>query len=212
MSQTSQNHFTLALIAARVKCWGWWLLSKCMLGIVCIGVIAEGIRLMVPALAMKLHRIPGFAFTKHYEETHALDIAPFLSFFFMVLTWHMAEKAIRLSLLHKPLSTDGERWNTEREAQLVKVIGTLLLTVDCFLFYAASASLTWGGNILALAPLIATAGYLAVLLGVSYVSAKLSVTVDAIKELIEFEAEERSYRQAEEEREIVFAPIVSAKN
>jgi hypothetical protein len=191
MTRDNKNPSTTSLMTARFKYWGWWILSKCMLGVVCVGVISEGIRLMVPALGMKLHRVPGFAFAKHYDETHGMDIAPFLAFFFMILTWHLAEKALRVWLLDEPLSTDGGRWNTEREELLLKVLGAVLLSVDCILFYAASATMTWGGSFIAFAPLIATAGYLAVVLGVSYVSAKLSVAIDAIKELIALEEEER---------------------
>ena len=210
MSSEEKQTRTPSLSVARLKYWGWWLLSKCVLGIVCIGVIAEGIRLLVPALGMKLHRIPGFAFAKHYDETHSMDIAPFLAFFFMILTWHMIEKAVRIWLLDEPLSTDGGRWNTQREESLLKILAAVLLFVDCILFYSASAAMQWGGNLVAIAPLIATAGYLAVVVGASYISAKLSVAVDAIKSLLAVEEEDLRDREMLAQEDAVLAAATKA--
>lgn len=210
MSSAAKQKRTPSLALTRLKYWGWWLLSKCVLGIVCIGVIAEGIRLLVPALGMKLHRIPGFAFAKHFDETHSMDIAPFLAFFFMILTWHMIEKALRIWLLDEPLSTDGGRWNTQREELLLKSLAAVLLFVDCILFYSASAAMQWGGSLISIAPLIATAGYLAVVVGTSYISAKLSVAVDATKSLMAVEEEDVRDREAHAQEDAALAAMEKA--
>ena len=204
MSQHGNSH-SFRLFVARAKYSAWWILTKLGLGIICIGVISEGLRIYVPALGQKLHRMPGLAFLKNYDETYSLDIAPFLAVFFMIAVWHLAEKLLRVWLLAEPLATNGARWDTSREEWLLMVLSAVMLTIDGVLFYSAATQMQWGASKLSLAAFLATFAYLAVLIFVSYVSAKYAVEVDELKELCALEAEEQREIERDAAAEAAFA-------
>ena len=63
---------------------------------------------------------------------------------------------------------------------------------------------------IAIAPLIATAGYLAVVVGTSYISAKLSVAVDAKKSLLAVEEEDLRDREAHAQEDAALAAMEKA--
>lgn len=169
-----------ALVFARVRYWAWWILTKIALGIVCLGVISEGLRLFVPALGQKLYRMPMLYFLKNYQETRNLDIAPFLAIFFLISTWALIEQIIRMWVREKE-AVKQYRWNPERQWQIVVGLGTVLVTADSILFYFAVAGMSWGGSIFSVSAFLATVAYLGVIVFTSYVSVCLSEDVYELK-------------------------------
>ena len=63
---------------------------------------------------------------------------------------------------------------------------------------------------ISVAPLVATAGYVAVVVGTCYISAKLSVAIDVIKELIVAEEEDRRDQEMKAKEDSTLAAIATA--
>lgn len=181
----STRRYDVELFLARVKYWAWYIITKICLGIVCIGIVSEGLRMFVPALGQKLYRLPGFGFLRNYEETHSLDIAPFLAFFFVISVWYLIEKMLKLWLPSDSIDRTDVLWNGEKEMKIVTAMACVLITVDCVLFYTAIARMRWGASMFSFSALLATLAYLSVLVFVSYVSAKLHGRVAELKALSE---------------------------
>ena len=149
--------------------WLWQLVSKSILGLIYFEVIAEGLRLVVPALGKDVHRIPGLGFLYEYEATHALDLAHFMAFFLMVAVLVLWRRILELWLgANSPFHTAD--WQAQRHQVLVVTVGVLVLLCDAVLFYLALAELGWSGNHFSFTALIATGAYLGVIVFVSYIS------------------------------------------
>ena len=168
-----------ALFMAYMKYLAWIVLTKIPLGFIYINIIAEGLRMLVPPLGQKLHRIPGLAALAQYEETHKLDLAPLFAMFLLVGVFYLWSRLIQLWI-------EADRgayvdWLGDRETTLVLLLGAVILLADAILFYVAMAEFSWG-SMFSLTALIATAAYVAVLIFVSYVSVNLHNDIIYIKE------------------------------
>lgn len=148
-----------SLFIAKLKHWAWIILTKFGITLVCIFMMSEGLRMLVPALGQRLHRFPGLQFLKDYEETHRLDLAPILALFMTIAVWHLWEKVLRMHLLSDAID---EGWNATFYRRLVTVLGVAILGADAVLFYVASTFSGWG-SALSLSAFAATVAYVAVL-------------------------------------------------
>lgn len=161
------------LVIPRLQCWGWHLLTKVVLGIIYIAIIADGLRYLFPAFGMKLWKIPGFGELKNYEGTYKLDIAPFLALFLMIAVFTFWHLLVRMWLRREWERTEDENpygWNGENHSILILSVGGLTLAADLIIFYIAVVQTGWAGAVFSFTALIATVAYLGVLLYVSYVS------------------------------------------
>lgn len=157
-----------AVIVALVKLVGFRLI-KLLVGFGYIAVITEGLRMVVPALGMKLYNMPFLGALKNYEGWHHLDLAPFAAVLLFCLS-----SAIWCALLEAWLYDDSTLRASGRcpvrYQQCMVVVGGVILFADACLFYRAMTMVGWSGRALSLPSLICTLAYLAVLVAVCMAS------------------------------------------
>lgn len=148
------------LVIAWIKLWVYRLF-KSFIGIGYIAVIIEGLRMVVPALGTKLHRLPLLGALKDYEFWHDLDMAPFVAaVLFTFSNW------IWCQLLEAWLYEDAPLYasdRSERVQQCLMLLGGIILFADACLFYRAMTLVAWGTQTWSLTSLMSTLAYLAVL-------------------------------------------------
>ena len=169
------------LFFARLKYWMWFLLKWCVLGVIYVAVIAEGLRQLMPPLGQRLHKVvPFLADLKNYEGTYKLDLAPFLSLFILIGVFDLWERLIVVYLRDsKPDSTYP--WHPSKFMTFVLHLGLVLIGADAILFYLAMSQAGWGSSFISFSALIAVVAYGAVLVFVSFMSARLSYAVKILK-------------------------------
>ena len=170
----------LSVGVAHVKWWGWFTLTKVFLGVVYISVIADGLRMLVPALAQKIHQLPMLSDLKSFEGTHKLDLAPFMAFFMALGVWYLWER-ILIFWLGGDFEEEQDNWDSENEGALVLYLGFVILGADILLFYVAMTYSGWGDSQFSFAALLATIAYVGVLIFVSYVSIRLGRDISILK-------------------------------
>src|ERR1051326_126135 len=165
---------TAIIVFAHAKYWLWKAITIAVLGPIYCLVIAEGLRMLVPALGQKLHKLPlpGCSIFAQYQETRRLDLALFLSIFLLVAVWWLWEQVLKVFLsTETAILTSG--WNPDAYKRLVMILGAVVLVADAALFYIAMVQMGWGTTRFSLAALLATAAYVAVIVFVSLVSLNL---------------------------------------
>jgi hypothetical protein len=145
---------------------------KLLIGIGYVIVITEGLRMVVPALGIKLYSLPLLGALRDYEGWHELDLAPFVAvllFFFSSTIWC----ALLETWLYdgSMLKADGRQ--TERYETCLLVLGSIILFADACLFYRAMTFVGWGGAVFSISALLCTLAYLAILVSVCLVSVNL---------------------------------------
>lgn len=162
---------TLELVFAGVKLWCFRAI-KALIGLGYVVVITEGLRMVVPALGMKLHNMPLLGALKTFEGWHDLDLAPFaavLIFLFSSSLW--------CSLLEVWLYDDSSLQATGRcpvrYQQCIRVLGVVILLADACLFYRALTFAGWSGSDFSTTALFSAMAYLAILVSVCLVSVNL---------------------------------------
>lgn len=173
------THSSATVVLAHIKYWMWKLITIAVLGPIYCSVIAEGLRMLVPALGQKLHKLamPGFAVLGQYQETRRLDLAILFAAFLLIAVWWLWEQVLRILLGTDRVFQDSG-WNADVYKRLVLILGVVVLVADASLFYIAMVQMGWGGTRFSLAALLATAAYVAVLVFVSLVSLNLSKPFD----------------------------------
>lgn len=167
-----------ASAGAYAKHFLWQLATKVILGAIYVGVISEGLRHLVPALAQKVYSLAGLSFLRDYEATYRLDLALFLSVFMLIAVWWLWEKILQLWLQAED-DFDDHGWNSDAHRRLIVTLGVVILGADACLFYVAVSQAGWSGTRFSVSALLATAAYLAILLFVSFVSIHLRRAISA---------------------------------
>lgn len=166
-------------IVAHAKYWLWKLFTIVILAPIYCSVIAEGLRMLVPAMGQKLYKlaIPGFSMFGQYQETRRLDLAIFMAIFLLLAVWWLWEQVLKVFL-----STDavfeGSGWNAANYTRVVLILGVIILGADACLFYVSMVQMGWGATRLSIPSLLATAAYIAVIVFVSLVSLNLRKPLD----------------------------------
>ena len=138
----------------------WQILSKLIMGLVVVGIVSEGARRMEPSLAQKLYKVLPIA----QNIDHRIDIAHCFALGLLIGTWWSWAKLLETWLGIKPYS---------RATTITLPLAFVFITVDTTLFYMATAQWKWGGSLVSFTSLLATAGYVAILVYVSFVSVQL---------------------------------------
>jgi hypothetical protein len=161
----------LVLLVAWAKLWGFKPV-KLLIGIGYVAVIAEGLRMVVPALGLKLYKLPLLSALKAYEGWHALDLALFAGMLLFALSsWLWS------TLLETWLYDDSSLRVSDRSAakyeRFLLVLGGGILFSDACLFYRAMTFVGWGSKAFSFSALLSTLAYVAVLVTVCAVSVNL---------------------------------------
>jgi hypothetical protein len=145
---------------------------KLLIGAGYVAVITEGLRMVVPALGMKLYTLPFLGTLKRYEVWHELDLAPFcavLLFLFSSYIWC----ALLETWLYGEAALAATGRCPARYQQCMGVLGCVILFSDACLFYRAMNMAGWGGQGFSFTSLFCTLAYLAILVSVCVVSVNL---------------------------------------
>ena len=169
-----------ARVMAHAKYWLWKFVTIVILAPIYCSVIAEGLRMLVPALGQKLYKlaIPGFAMFGQYQETRRLDLAIFMSVFLLVSVWWLWEQVLKVFLTTDALFEESG-WNAANYTRVVLILGVVILGADACLFYVSLVQMGWGATRLSIPALLTTAAYLAVIIFVSLVSLNLRKPLNA---------------------------------
>lgn len=161
----------LAIVVALLKLWGFRGCKACI-GLGYIVIIAEGLAMVVPALGIKLYRMPFLGSLREYEGWHNLDLAlPAAALLFLL------SSSIWCTLLEVWMydrSTEqviGLR--SDRYEQCMFVVGGIILFADACLFYRAMTFVGWNGDLVSPSALLSTLGYVAVLVAMCVNSVNL---------------------------------------
>jgi hypothetical protein len=171
----------------RWKYWAWTIAAKGMIALICTTIIAEGLRVMMPVLGIRMHRAPFLSFLKDYEATYRLDSATFVALGILLAVW-----AVWTAVLKKWLGggtlfpkSDEEKSKEEqkedRHARFIFVIACGLLCGDALLFYMGSAQMSWGGGF-SFSAVLVTAMYVGMSLYIAYVTANMKIEIEKLKE------------------------------
>ena len=162
------------LLLARFKFYGWFLITKLALGIVYLSLVREGFRFVIPMLAMKMSKVPGFAFLDDYQMTYRLDLASPMALFVLLAVFWLWDRALGLWLIGQDTNyeTDDPQFRARREL-LIYSMATVMLLMDAILFYIALVQSNWGGSMFSLTALIATILYSSVLVFATLVTIDL---------------------------------------
>ena len=121
------------ILRAQCRYWLWQIATKAVLSVVYFAVIAEGLRMTVPALGLKLHKTPGLTWLYDYEATHRLDLAHLLAVFLLIGVWTLWRRILELWLGNDDAFYEG-RWHVDNHKRLVVALGGLILAADAALF------------------------------------------------------------------------------
>lgn len=159
---------------AKLKSLAWNVLTLFSLGIIYWTIISEGLRLLMPVLGQKLHKasLPGFSYLDRFEATYRLDLAHGLAVFLFIATWNLWGMVLK-SMLGSDEHFRRYGWNPQAFKRVVMVLGKVILCADAILFYIAMTQMGWSGTVFSIPALIATAGYVAILVFVKLVSVNL---------------------------------------
>jgi hypothetical protein len=161
----------LPLILAWARMW-LFMVAKILVGVGYVAVITSGLRTVVPALGMRLYRLPLFSQLKHYEVWHDLDLAmPAGILLFGLSSWIWC--VLLESWLYDQNDLGASGRNATKYERCLLVLGSVILFADACLFYRAMTFVGWGGEVFSISSLICTLAYVAVLVAVCAVSVNL---------------------------------------
>ncbi len=141
-------------------------------------IISEGLRTLLPPLAMRIYKLP-LPFVRHlgdFEGFYKLDLANIFSVLLLFTVWYFWVQAIKVLLAPDILAHEHPTWKPEAHQTFVLTVGGLVLLGDAILFFCGlrNQGSFWDGDTAPLLPcLLATAVYMVAIVGVSYVSFKL---------------------------------------
>ena len=170
-NQKPKRTLPLAQVVAFLKLWAFRAF-KGFIGLGYIVIIDEGLAMVVPALGIKLYRMPFLGSLREYEGWHHLDLAfPAAALLFLLSssTW-----CTLLEVWMYDRSTDQVIVRrSDRYEQCLRVVGGIILVADACLFYRAMTFAGWGGDVVSATALLSTLGYVAVLVALCVNSVNL---------------------------------------
>jgi hypothetical protein len=138
----------------------WQVVSKLVMGLLALGVTAEGARRVIPSFGIPIFKL--MPLLAHVD--HRIDIAHCFALALMFGTWWSWANLLESWLGIKPYS---------RATTIIVPLALTLIVVDTWLFYTATAQWKWGGSSISLASALATAGYIALFVIATYVGVEL---------------------------------------
>src|SRR5581483_8063231 len=161
----------LATMIAWVKLWCFRPI-KGLIGVGYVAVITEGLRMVVPALGIKLHTLPFLGALKRFEVWHELDLAPFCAVLLFLFSSYLWCSLLETWLYGGAALPAADRC-PERYQRCMLVLGGVILFSDACLFYRAMTMAGWGSQGFSFTSLFCTLAYLAILVSVCVVSVSL---------------------------------------
>lgn len=155
-------------------------LVKLLIAIGYITVIRDGLERVVPALGIRLYKLPLLGALKDYEGLYQLNLALFAGLLLFAMSSSIWCALLEVWLYDNSAMGTSGRCARNYERCLATVGGVILLADAC-LFYAAMTLVGWGGQTFSLTALISTLAYVAVLVAVCVASVNLKRNYLALK-------------------------------
>lgn len=158
----------------KVKSWLFKLLTTPLMGVIYWVVIADGLRLLLPALGIPLWKlpIPGISYLRLYQGFNKFDLANCLAIFLCLAVFFLW-----LNILRMWLSEDGffvsRRLDAEKYALVLLILGLVILGSDIALFYYSMCNQSWLGSGFSLSAALITLAYTGVVVFVSFLCVSL---------------------------------------
>ena len=158
----------------RLKYYCWLIFTKLILGVVYLSIIRDGFRFVLPALSMKLSRIPGFGFLDDFEFTYQLDLAAPMALFVLLAVFWLWDRALSMWLHGDdgPFDIQDPLFRVRREIVFYS-LAVVVLTMDGILFYVSLVRSNWGATMISPPAVVATVLYTAVLVCVTLMTLEL---------------------------------------
>jgi hypothetical protein len=166
-----QRPSSIQVVFAWLRLWCFRLV-KLLTGVGYIAIITDGLRMVVPALGLKLYKLPLLGNLREYEGWHRLDLALPAGMLLFALSNSLWCALLERWLYHDP-SIDANGAFKSNHQKCLTVLGFVILFSDACLFYRAMTFVGWGGQPLSLTALICTLTYMAVLVALCSTSVNL---------------------------------------
>jgi hypothetical protein len=169
------------IIFAHVKYWLWKIGSAAFLAPIYIAIISEGLRLLIPPAGLRLSKIPFLDFFDDFEATHRLDCAHLMGLGMLVFVWFFWDQLLTIKM---GAEFNAYGFDPEKYKKVVTILGSTLICCDACLFFLSVTNSSWAGSSFSFSAVLATAAYIAILVGVSFVSCLLGrdIRVQSTKE------------------------------
>ena len=151
-----------------VKYWGYEIAVCLVIGPLYMFTIAEGLRMRMPSLAQKLHKLPFLSPLGRYQESKKLDFAIFMAVILFFGVWLLWKKVLLCML--DPDAFRDSRWDPAAHKRLILSLGVVILGADAFLMYTGLVEMGWGESSFSLSAVLITAAYVAGIIAVSFFS------------------------------------------
>jgi len=156
------------VLRARCVYWAWQVVTKIVLGVIYMSIIAEGFRMLVPVLNRRLHRLPLLGWMNDYEGTYEIDMASLMSVFMMVAVFSLWSRLLTLWITER-IGLDQRLRKQNNADSFVMVFGIVILLSDTILFFVAVTEVSWSGEGFSFSALFATLAYVSVLVFTVYI-------------------------------------------
>lgn len=158
-----------SLIFWTIACLAFDLFIKFPAGLTILGGSAEGLRLLFPAWAVKLHKQPLMGWMNSVEGLHRLDGAMLMALALLVCVWLSAGEAIRMKFGFASAFGDMvTKIDSYRRTMYVTFLS--VLASDALLLSIGQAKLKWNGPVVSVGGVFTAAFYMAIVLGTTLVS------------------------------------------
>lgn len=157
--------------------WVPWLLYLLfvlsLLGLAYMELEAEGLRLTLPTLGKKLHKlnVPFLQGLARYRETNRIDLAVCVALLLELATFWAWDTFLKHYLYaHPPVQG---RFNAEKFQRLTCSLALGVISFDCYLFYRGTQALMWGSSEFSLTAVVTTLGWAILIVIASVISIQL---------------------------------------
>lgn len=166
--------------------WAWtkylvWMGVKAIVAVVCLALMSQGLRHLLPDLGMKLYKLPGLAFLERYAFGYRLDLASIFAVVPLLSSLILWGLILEMFLRPQVFAERFRRWDLDRVKRVILTMGAIIIAGDAGLFCTAVAIVRWGQAKLTPAAFLVTAVYLTVLGFVTWGSLWLKDGIEEVK-------------------------------
>ena len=165
---TAKETRAMALFWAHLRYALWQIISKAGMGVVYVGIVSEGARRLFPSFGQKLFKLVPLL----DQLDHRIDVAHCFALAILLGTWWSWTQLLEMWIGVKPYT---------RATTITVPLAFTFIVVDTVLFYTATAQWRWGGSLMSFTSILATAGYVAVLVFVTFVGIQLKEEIRKAK-------------------------------
>ncbi|MFN4261393.1 MAG: hypothetical protein ACK4RK_19070 [Gemmataceae bacterium] len=165
---------TAGVSAGKVKSWLFKLLTTPIMTVIYWVVIADGLRLLLPALGIPLYKlpIPGISYLRLYQGFNKFDLANCLLIFLCLAVFFLWLNILRMWLYEEGCFL-SRQLDAGKYATVLVLLGLVILGSDIALFYWSMCNQSWLGGGFSFSAALITLAYTGVVVFVSFMCVSL---------------------------------------